>query len=124
MKIPAIGSEVSVTVRRKAVYIYADSPWDEKTYRGTVVKNSKWVDAESFSLQTQDKFYPVKIINSGYIHSIKVLSGTVQSIEKFKIKGSKGEYIVTKSGNQFSCTCIGFKYHAKCKHITSIKEGK
>lgn len=121
MKIPAIGSKVSVTVRHKSIYLYAKTPWDEKTYQGTVVKNPKWIDADSFSVQTEDKSYPVKVIHSGNVHKIQILFGDVQSVEKFKIKGSKGDYIVTKSGSQFSCTCVGFKYHAKCKHITEIK---
>lgn len=124
MKIPAIGSKISVTVRYRSIYLYAKSPWDDKVYEGTVVKSPKWVDADSFSVETTDKIHPVKIIHSGNVHSIKVLTGSVQSVEKFKIKGSKGDYIVTKSGDQFSCTCVGFKYHAKCKHITAIKEGK
>jgi hypothetical protein len=120
MKIPSVGSTVSVVVRHKSVSLFATSPWDEKHYTGVVVKNAKWIDADSFSLQTQDNSYPVKIINSGYVHDIKIISGKSIDVRKFNVKSKSGTYIVTKSGNNYSCSCVGFKYHSKCKHITAV----
>jgi len=39
------------------------------------------------------------------------------------ITGSKGdEYVVTKSGDNFSCTCKGFGFNRKCKHINQVRE--
>lgn len=31
------------------------------------------------------------------------------------------QYIVTQSGNYYSCTCTGFLYRSKCKHVDQIK---
>jgi len=121
MNIPSVGSKISVTVRHKAVNLFAKSPWDERQYTGVVVNNAKWIDAESFSLRTEDKAYPVKIIHSKSVHSIRMLSGNTQKVRKFQVKSSSGTYIVTESGKQYSCTCVGFKYHAKCKHINAVK---
>jgi hypothetical protein len=104
MNIPTIGSKVSITVRFRTNYLYAPEPYEDVELTGTVVKSQRWVDADSFSLETTDASYPVKIIPS----------------RKFLVKGSKGEYTVTQNGKHYSCTCIGFKYHGKCKHITAV----
>ena len=120
MNIPSVGSKVSVTVRLRTNYLYAPEPYEDVEFTGTVVKSQKWVDADSFSLETTDALYPVKIIPGKWLRNVKVISGSVQSIRKFKVAGSKGEYFVTQSGKQYSCTCIGFKYHGKCKHITTV----
>jgi hypothetical protein len=40
-----------------------------------------------------------------------------------RIEGSKGNiYEVAKDGS--NCTCPGFKFRNKCKHVTAAKEGK
>ena len=47
---------------------------------------------------------------------------------EWKVRGSKGsEYIVTAHGADsrqifFSCTCVGYGFRRKCKHIEGIKE--
>lgn len=120
MNIPSVGSKVSVTVRLRTNYLYAPEPYEDVEFTGTVVKSQKWVDADSFSLETTDASYPVKIIPGKWLRNVKVISGSVQSIRKFKVAGSKGEYTVTQNGKHYSCTCIGFKYHGKCKHITAV----
>jgi len=38
------------------------------------------------------------------------------------VKGSKGdEYKVTELNGNLSCTCSGFKFRGKCKHVESIE---
>lgn len=50
-----------------------------------------------------------------------------QGEREWRVKGSKGnEYIVTQHGSDsrqifFSCTCVGYSYRRKCKHIEGIK---
>lgn len=42
--------------------------------------------------------------------------------KRWKITGSKDHvYYVEETDNGMSCTCIGFKYHGKCKHIEQVK---
>jgi len=42
--------------------------------------------------------------------------------KRWKIPGSKDHvYYVEETDNGMSCTCIGFKFHAKCKHIEQVK---
>lgn len=51
--------------------------------------------------------------------------GDHQTVKEYKIKGSKGdEYTVSISdvtGN--SCTCTGFTFRGKCKHIEQVLNG-
>jgi hypothetical protein len=88
-----------------------------------VVNPYRWLSTNEFCLQTGNKEFPVSVINITNVVDLKILSGSTTSIRKFKVKGSKNdEYLVTLSGDHFSCPCIGFKYHSKCKHITKVKE--
>jgi hypothetical protein len=123
MNIPAINSQVVVTVRYRDIYYFAEKPYKLVTLTGKVVKSQKWVKADSFSLETTDKEYPVKIIPVSWVTDIKIISGKVDTVNVYNVVGSKGDkYAVTKSANQYSCTCVGFKFAAKCKHIQSIKD--
>jgi hypothetical protein len=41
----------------------------------------------------------------------------------FKVKSNDKEYMVElSSNNRYTCTCTGFMYRAKCKHIDAVKE--
>lgn len=38
------------------------------------------------------------------------------------VKGSKGnEYFLEKIGSKYTCTCPGFTFRGKCKHVDDIK---
>ena len=120
MKIPSVGSTVRVTTRFKNIILYDNREWDDKVYTGVVVKNAKWVDANSFSLHTGNKEHPVSIISMKHVLDISLVNGKMSNVRKFKVTGTN-EYIVTLSNNHFSCECIGFKYHGKCRHVTQVK---
>ena len=61
---------------------------------------------------------------------IKIISGTgveqptINKITTHEVVSARtGEkYTVTTDGNKYSCTCVGFNYHGKCKHITQIQK--
>ena len=39
------------------------------------------------------------------------------------VKGSKGdEYKVSELNGEYSCTCSGFRFRAKCKHTESVRQ--
>jgi hypothetical protein len=38
------------------------------------------------------------------------------------VEGSKGnKYFVSVSGTRYTCTCPGFSFRGKCKHVESVK---
>ena len=41
---------------------------------------------------------------------------------QWKVKGSKGDiYLVEKTDSGYTCTCSGFRFRAKCKHVESVQ---
>ena len=38
----------------------------------------------------------------------------------FKVKSNTNEYIVKVSNKVYSCTCTGYNFRGKCKHITAV----
>lgn len=118
MKIPAIGSKIKVTTKSKSIYYYSTEEYEYHQYTGEVIKNDRWVPADSFSVMTGNIQHPVSIISVKNVHNLEIISGKQNEVKVFKIK----DYVITKNGKHFSCTCIGFKYHSKCKHITQVKD--
>lgn len=111
--IPLVGSTVAVDCQ----YITKSS-----TFTGVVVKPHRGLSADEFCLQTGNPDFPISVINLTNVVRLEILKGSTTNIRKFKVSGSKGEYLVTLSNDNYSCSCIGFKYHHKCKHITKVKE--
>jgi len=96
------------------------------TYEGNETKLKHIDQNEYLCLTTGLKDFPVRVINRNKIVSIdnnQIKKAKVSSVKLTKIvKGSKGdEYIVTKENGQWSCTCVGFQFRRKCKHIGDIK---
>lgn len=121
--IPAVGSIVSVTTKYRNINLLDKSKYVYYTYKGVVVPNQRWVSADSFCLKTDNPNYPISIISSNNVFRLEIIKGAKQltSVRKFRVKG-KHEYIVTLSGKNYSCTCVGFKFHSKCKHIDAVKD--
>lgn len=38
----------------------------------------------------------------------------------FKIQSGEKEYFVTSKSEKYSCTCTGFNFRGKCKHIDAV----
>jgi len=68
---------------------------------------------------TRRKFKEVENI-FGYVQpEVKKPAG-----KSWQVKGSKGFYTVAEEAGELSCTCTGFKFYSKCKHVDSIKQGQ
>ena len=55
------------------------------------------------------KYIPAHIIENEKKYQVK----------RFKVPGKK--YIIMQTGSYWSCSCVGFRYHKKCKHLTQFK---
>lgn len=131
MNIPQIGSAVKVTCRYRDTYIFSKEKYKDIVTAGQIVSNDKWTPLDSFSMTTGRPEYPVAIIALRNVVKIesagKVLRAAIKKAapKTWKVKSSKGTetYIVTNNNKSWSCTCVGFQYHRKCKHI-ALKRGK
>jgi len=65
------------------------------------------------------KFVPVK--NAALQKLIPKQVNT--NVRIFKVKSNTKEYIVElKDNTKYSCTCTGFTFRGKCKHITAVAQ--
>ena len=128
IQIPSANSIVKVTASFRNINYYTSEtkPFDESIIEGVVVNNPKWVDANSITIETGNKDFPVSIISIKNITKVDIIKGsTSDSTKYFNIQGSKGStYVVSVRENQYSCTCTGFKYHGKCKHGEEVMSPK
>lgn len=47
----------------------------------------------------------------------------VNTANSWQIKSSSGSvYTIERHGNRLSCTCSGFKFRAKCRHVENFVE--
>lgn len=125
---PAIGSEVTVTVRQKNNYYFDKNPTFDTAFKGTVVTSNKWDAPNTIKLHTSNEKYPDSIIPLEWVVDIAYTDGTVplqvevdNNTKTWQIAGSKGAiYTVTRKFNRYSCTCTGFQFRKHCKHIDSV----
>jgi hypothetical protein len=90
------------------------------TFFGDEVPAPKWM-SNALCLTTGDPKWPIRVLDRDRIVSID----DTKSDEKQKptsrvleVAGSKGNtYVVNLEGSRASCTCAGFQFRGKCKHI-------
>lgn len=126
-EMPKVGSQVRVTTRYRNHVLYNTSEYVETTYLGTVGSAHKLLSPNSFVLNTPNTpHFPKREINLAYVANIEYMDGTkanktASTDQIWAVKGSKGDvYTVTRSNNQLSCSCVGFQFRRKCKHITMV----
>lgn len=44
------------------------------------------------------------------------------NVRTFKVLSRGNEYIVELENDRYTCTCVGYTYHGRCKHITAVME--
>jgi len=128
IQIPSANSIVKVIVSKRNINYYTSEtkPFEEYIIEGVVVNNPKWADANSITIETGNKDFPVSMISIKNIKNVEIIKGsTSDSTKYFNIQGSKGStYVVSVRENQYSCTCTGFKYHGKCKNGEEVMSPK
>lgn len=131
ISMPKVGSIIKVTTRYPEINIFSKNKWQYLVTAGQVVENDRFTPTGSFSITTGRKEYPVAIIAIRNVIEIESAGKTLKaSVKKtmpkvWKVKSSRGNeiYTVTNNAGSWSCTCVGFQYHRRCKHILA-KKGK
>lgn len=126
--IPSANSIVKVTVSHRNINYFTSNsnPFEECIIEGVVVNNPKWADANSITIETGNRDFPVSMIAIKNIKKVDIIKGSTSDLTKyFNVQGSKGStYVVSVREGQYSCTCTGFKYHGKCKHGEEVMSTK
>lgn len=113
-------------------YGYDVKPYNE--YTGEVYPNPKWVGDNSFCLTTGDEAFPFRVISKEDImcgwywadsnETMDIAPRPARSSPTKVVEGSNGKkYVLTKSGNKWSCNCTGFSYRRTCSHIKEAANG-
>jgi hypothetical protein len=40
---------------------------------------------------------------------------------RWRVDSKSNVYVVSLAAQEWDCSCTGFKYHGKCKHVTGVK---
>lgn len=123
--IPTVGSEIAVTCRYLNIRLNSTEKYVYSTYRGKVIPNNRWNPIDTFTMTSDSpEIIPFRVISLASVDNLRIVSGELMrnSTRKFSVTGKSGTYIVTADTRGIHCTCIGFKYHHKCKHSNAIAE--
>ncbi len=132
MTYPEIGSNVSVVIDNSFVHGYLIEGFKhlalpQETLSGTVVASPKWAADHLCILNSKTKAQniipPHKIIsiNDNVVEKKPVAQDRVLIVHSSKT----GEpYTVRFDGRtrRWSCTCVGYQFHRKCRHATRAAE--
>lgn len=126
---PKVGQKVRVTYRTRDIYFKAKSEFTNEWVDGIVLPNHKFVNPNAFVLRVNCQLAPVREIDLKNVIDLQYFDGTEATtnevdneVKTIVVKGSKGdEYTIVKTGNNTTCTCVGFQYRKACKHLEMIK---
>lgn len=121
--IPAVGSQVTVTVTHRHFSGYGTV---DKVFTGVVVPNNKWDDpTRFFTVNDGNPDWPSYAIPIEWVSDLKYSDGSVASkretdtgVKTWTVDGSKPgtKYTVTKKGNHVTCSCPAYTFRKSCKH--------
>lgn len=134
MQMPQVGELVEVVIDNSFAHSYMNEQAKHRSpaslrLRGVVIETPPWLrDSAALSILNLDNEA------RNHIPSHRIMSiGGVKFDQKpktsdlhFKVTSFKtGEvYDVMQNGRtkKWSCTCIGYQFHGRCRHITQIVE--
>lgn len=124
IKIPTVGSQVKVTVTDAMGPRMIPPQPSTRIYTGQVIKSHKWLSDREFCI-TGDASFAVRVIDSGLIEDIELLSGDLQTVDVsarvWTVPGSRGnQYTVTRDAQGWNCTCPGHQFRKNCRHVTEL----
>ncbi len=126
VQIPAVNSQVRVRVRDTFAPRMIPPGPDHREYQGRVLASYRWLTDREFCLEG-DESWPVRVINIDSVIDMELLSGTVRdvdvSVQSWTVEGSRGnKYQVTRDHRGWTCTCSGFQFRRRCRHVSELGE--
>ena len=93
-------------------------------YTGTIMRE-KWFAVDEVGITTGNPDFPFRRINRERIVAVgdKAVDFTQVPADREvrTFTGSKGDtYTVTREGRRATCTCTGFQFRKKCKHVDEV----
>ncbi len=111
------GKQYRITCENFSASMYAPKTVE---YEGTVLPSSKYDPPNTFRLSTNIQIFPSRIINYDRVISVDGASVDFKRSAPIVkvVTGSKGDkYVVTTIDGNTTCTCPGFQFRHKCKHV-------
>lgn len=127
--LPKVGSTIRVEVKNFSATllnpIFKGLVPETLVYEGTVVPNNKWDNPDTFSLTSDDPYFPVRNIAMKNVISIdgsNIVHNVQTSVRVEQVVGSKGNvYTVVIDGNKATCTYPQNQFKKQvCKHIKKV----
>jgi len=139
--IPKVGSTVTVCTVWPAPSGRQGAVQFNSYFREIVIPSQKWNDPNTFRLRTKAPEFlgdagpkervvaldriKTLVVDGNNVHRVAVGEKPEKAKPKIKrvtVTSSKGDktYMVTVEGNQAICTCPGFGFRRKCRHVTEV----
>lgn len=137
---PKTGSRIRVKTQHYDLF-RPFAPNVQRVYEqiGMVIESADFDDPASFRLATGNPNFPESVVSLDQVIEIEYIDDTqkgiihaqtsikkeeLEDIDTWSIKSSRGNesYTVTRKGNTWHCTCMGFQFRQSCKHIITKKE--
>jgi len=92
-------------------------------YEGEIVYQ-KWFKTSQIGLTTDEPNFPFRVIEKSNI--VEVDDKSVDFTKevppvRIQVKGRTGTYTITAGTEVTRCTCPGFSYRSKCRHVDEFE---
>jgi len=111
--------------------IYSKTGYRDWTLVGQVIEPKPWTQPNTVWLHAQCEYVPIREIRLTSITGASVLANnsTVESpdsqtdFQQWEFTGSNGSlYNVSKKHAKYTCTCPGFQFRGRCRHVEQVLE--
>jgi hypothetical protein len=126
---PPVGAIVTVTTRYRNDYIWAAEDWVYNTYENvTVMQPETWMKPDEIKVSSDTPKMPFRVIKlkniDSFSNDMPAATHDIADIREVNVTGSKGNSytVVVKDGIAISCTCPGFTYRRRCRHLNEVTE--
>ncbi len=140
--IPPVGSTVTVCAVWPAPSGTPNAVQFNIYFREVVIPSNNWDKPNTFRLRTKAPEFlgdgapkervvsldrvKTLVVNGKNVHRVtgdkEPANKKTVEMKRVVVKSSKGDktYIVTVKGSRATCTCPGFGFRSKCRHITEV----